>query len=67
MKPEDSLSCSQDPASWPYSEPLKYTTWPQSHFAKICFRLEMHTKCNFVNGKGMTHLGDQGIDDCFKG
>jgi hypothetical protein len=63
---EGSLFCSQDPASWPYSGPHKYTTCPQSHFLKIYFRLAMQTKCNSVNGKGMTHLRDQGIDDWFK-
>jgi len=67
MEPDGSLSYSQDPAFWPYSEPHKHTTCPQSHFLKIYFRLEMHTKCNLVNGEEMTHLGDQGIDDWLKG
>jgi len=65
MKSEGSLSCSQD--SWPSSESHKYTTRPQYHFLKIYFSLEMHTKCNLVNGKGMTYLGDQGLDDWLKG
>jgi hypothetical protein len=67
MEPEGSLSCSQNPVFWTYPGPHKYTTCPQSHLLKIYFRLEMHTKCNLVHGKGMTHLGDQEIDDWLKG
>jgi hypothetical protein len=51
MEPLVSLPCSQDPTIWPYPEPHKYTTCPQSYWSKIHFRLEMHTKCDLLNGK----------------